>query len=471
MFNRLVRLTQIAFITTVLVAPARAQTPDAKLDESLRESVQRGCTGMQKVIIRTKPGYRASLRDALAAHGDVVLGEFPALDAVAANVHCDDLTALAGFVSTDSVSLNGPVAVQALGLAPVLSSAQNAVAAARTVLLAAKADAKAAQQAVREAEKVAAVANAHVATARKALAAANRLTGLAKTTAVAAAQVKLSAAQTVAQNAQNVLEAARTAATLKNAAALDAQDTLVEAKQAQADAAAAVASRDREGRAAKDLKRKFFATMPVHASQMASDDDLDSETGDYTAFDVTAPSAGGANIGVAVIDSGIEPGTDFDGRISAFYDFTQGDIRAVTPLDPYGHGTHVAGLVASEFVGVAPHARLIGLRVLDDKGQGVTANVVRAIEFAIANKDLLGIHVLNLSLGHPIYEPAATDPLVQAVEHAVREGLVVVASAGNFGMNRQTGAARLCRDRVTGKLALSRDGWGGAHLQHRDPRG
>ena len=111
----------------------------------------------------------------------------------------------------------------------------------------------------------------------------------------------------------------------------------------------------------------------------------------------------------------------------------------MTPLDPYGHGTHVAGLIASEFVGVAPNARLIGLRVLDEKGQGVTANVVRAIEFAIANKDLLGINVLNLSLGHPIYEPAATDPLVQAVEHAVREGLVVVASAGNFGMNRQTG--------------------------------
>ena len=179
--------------------------------------------------------------------------------------------------------------------------------------------------------------------------------------------------------------------------------------------------------------------MPVRASQISTDDDLDSEIGDYTAVESTSSSAGGANIGVAVIDSGIEPGTDFDGRITAFYDFTQGDIRAVAPVDPYGHGTHVAGLIASEFVGVAPNARLIGLRVLNEKGQGATANVVRAIEFAIANKDLLGINVLNLSLGHPIYEPAATDPLVQAVEHAVREGLVVVASAGNFGLNRQTG--------------------------------
>ena len=116
-----------------------------------------------------------------------------------------------------------------------------------------------------------------------------------------------------------------------------------------------------------------------------------------------------------------------------------GDIRAVTAIDPYGHGTHVAGLIASEFVGVAPNARLIGLRVLNEKGQGDTANVVRAIEFAIANKGLLGIDVLNLSLGHPIYEPAASDPLVQAVEHATRAGIVVVVSAGNFGLNKKDG--------------------------------
>ena len=213
--RRLVRLSHIVLLATLLVSPADAQTPDAKLDESLRESVQRGCTGVQKVIIRTKPGYRASLRDSLAAHGDVVLGEFPALDAVAANVHCEDLGTLAGFVATDSVSVNGPVAVQALGLPPVLSAAQAAVAAARTALQAAKADAQTAQKAVRDAEKAAAAASAQVAAAQRALAAANQLTGLAKTTAVAAAQTRLAQAQTASRHAQTVLEAARTAATLK----------------------------------------------------------------------------------------------------------------------------------------------------------------------------------------------------------------------------------------------------------------
>ena len=181
--------------------------------------------------------------------------------------------------------------------------------------------------------------------------------------------------------------------------------------------------------------------MPVRASQFHTDAEFDNETVDYTSLEAYAQTGGGAGVGVAVVDSGIEPGTDFDNRIAAFYDFTHGDIRAVTPMDPYGHGTHVAGLIASEFVGVAPNARLIGLRVLNEKGQGDTANVVRAIEFAIANKDLLGIDVLNLSLGHPIYEPAASDPLVQAVEHATREGIVVVVSAGNFGLNRKTGVA------------------------------
>ena len=55
----------------------------------------------------------------------------------------------------------------------------------------------------------------------------------------------------------------------------------------------------------------------------------------------------------------------------------------------------------------------------------------------------LGIDVMNLSLGHPIYESAATDPLVQAIERAVSAGIVVVVSAGNHGMNYDTGLVGL----------------------------
>ena len=155
-------------------------------------------------------------------------------------------------------------------------------------------------------------------------------------------------------------------------------------------------------------------------------------------------SPGGNRIGVAVIDSGVEPGPEFGDRIVAFYDFTQGGI-ARPASDAYGHGTHVAGLIAGDgtqsqkrYRGVAPKARLIVLKVLDENGQGRTSDVISAIEYATANKDRLGIDIINLSLGHPIYEPAETDPLVQAVEAAARAGIHVVASAGNHGLNPET---------------------------------
>ena len=152
-----------------------------------------------------------------------------------------------------------------------------------------------------------------------------------------------------------------------------------------------------------------------------------------------AVQPGGNGIGVAVIDSGIAPMPDLIGRITAFYDFTAGGVAAF-PSDPYGHGTHVAGLIAGNglmsagrYVGIAQNARLIGLRVLDANGEGRSSDLLNAIEFAIDNRAALGIDVINLSLGHPVLEPAADDPLVQAVERASAAGIIVVASAGNFG--------------------------------------
>jgi serine protease AprX len=177
-----------------------------------------------------------------------------------------------------------------------------------------------------------------------------------------------------------------------------------------------------EALSALQLQTNLFSTLGVRSSLLD-----------------TLSSYAMPSVGVAVIDSGIAPGLDFGTRMTAFYDFTHGDIRIAAPSDAYGHGTHVAGLAASAYVGVAPSARLIGLKVLDAEGQGSTDNVIRAIEFAIANRNVLKIQVINLSLGHPIFESAATDPLVQAVEHASRAGIIVVVSAGNFGRNKTTG--------------------------------
>ena len=154
---------------------------------------------------------------------------------------------------------------------------------------------------------------------------------------------------------------------------------------------------------------------------------------------------GGYGVGVAIIDSGIAPVADLASRIAAFYDFTKGGVAA-TPSDAYGHGTHVAGLIAGsgwssdgKYVGLAASTRLIGLKVLDDKGRGYTSDVIAAVEFATEHRAALGVDVINLSLGHPILEPASTDPLVRAVERAVAAGSVVVTAAGNVGRSTTSG--------------------------------
>ena len=150
----------------------------------------------------------------------------------------------------------------------------------------------------------------------------------------------------------------------------------------------------------------------------------------------------GAGVGVAVIDSGLQPQSGFAGRVRDFRDFTgsNGTVR-----DDFGHGTHVAGLIGGAgtedglFQGVAPGVSFIVLKVLDANGYGRTSDVISAVEYATANKSSLGIDIINLSVGHPIYEPAASDPLVRAIEAAARAGIVVVVSAGNYGSNAATG--------------------------------
>jgi serine protease AprX len=163
----------------------------------------------------------------------------------------------------------------------------------------------------------------------------------------------------------------------------------------------------------------------------------------YASLEMSVPN--GAGIGVAVIDSGITPTADFQGRITSFYDFTRGGV-ATRPFDDFGHGTHVAGLIGSsgrlsnyEFQGVAPSVSLSGFKVLDASGAGRTSDVIKAIEYIVANRARLNVHVVNLSLGHPIYARAADDPLVQAVEKASAAGLVMVVSAGNFGQRQADG--------------------------------
>jgi len=118
--------------------------------------------------------------------------------------------------------------------------------------------------------------------------------------------------------------------------------------------------------------------------------------------------------------------------------------------DQFGHGTHIAGLIAGNgsgstgaqysktFEGIAPQANLINLRVLDQNGVGTDSAVIAAISTAISMKSTFNIRVLNLSLGRPIYESYKMDPLCHAVEAAWKSGIVVVVAAGNNGRYQAT---------------------------------
>ncbi len=144
-------------------------------------------------------------------------------------------------------------------------------------------------------------------------------------------------------------------------------------------------------------------------------------------------SVTGRGIGVAVIDSGISNHRALAGRVLAAVDFTRSNGIGE---DALGHGTHIAGIVAGDGAGVrgvAPGAHLVSLKVLGADGSGYSSDVIRAIDYAIANKARFGLRVINLSLGRPVYESYVDDPLSHAVERAYRAGLVVVASAGNYG--------------------------------------
>jgi subtilisin family serine protease len=97
--------------------------------------------------------------------------------------------------------------------------------------------------------------------------------------------------------------------------------------------------------------------------------------------------------------------------------------------------------------GVAPQASLVSVRVLDGTGRGLSSDVLAGLQWILDNRTQYGIRVVNLSLGHPVYEPASVDPLVQAVDALWDAGVVVVCSAGNAGHNGYVTITSPCNSR------------------------
>jgi serine protease AprX len=160
----------------------------------------------------------------------------------------------------------------------------------------------------------------------------------------------------------------------------------------------------------------------------------------------------GKGIGVALIDSGITPvkGLDTSSHIINGPDLSfESQAPNLRNLDTFGHGTHMAGIILgrdpdvipgkendpTKFVGVAPDANLINLKVAAADGAVDVSQVIAAIDWTVTHRNDpgLNIRVLNLSFGTDSLQDARFDPLSHAVEAAWRAGIVVVAAAGNDG--------------------------------------
>ncbi len=151
----------------------------------------------------------------------------------------------------------------------------------------------------------------------------------------------------------------------------------------------------------------------------------------------------GQNVTVAILDSGIAPHPDFKGRIMAFKDFVGGRREL---YDDNGHGTHVAGILAGDgrmskgvLAGMAPKARLVILKVLDQKGEGKMGQIMEGIWWLRRYGGQFGVQVVNISVGAKAgINEEKENGLVEAVEKLWDAGMLVVVSAGNYGPGEGT---------------------------------
>ncbi len=183
----------------------------------------------------------------------------------------------------------------------------------------------------------------------------------------------------------------------------------------------------------------------IHAAGGDKADQSDPDSTDTTSGKVLT----GAGVGVALIDSGVSPvaGLSEVGKIiygpDLSFDSQSPNLRN---LDSYGHGTHMAGIIAGHdpasvttgrFDGSAPGAHIVSVKVASADGAADVSQVIAGIEWVVEHRNDKGmnIRVLNLSYGTDSVQAADVDPLSFAVEQAWAHGIVVVVAAGNNGLS------------------------------------
>ena len=207
-----------------------------------------------------------------------------------------------------------------------------------------------------------------------------------------------------------------------NAAPAQSQSLFHDWSRVQADAAGALAA-----------CKETYPIYPVHAYDLPNDPQTSQQ---YNLGKMSLPqawnTARGDGVVIAVLDTGADLAhPDLSAKfVSRGRDFVNGDDDA---SDDHGHGTHVSGIAAAAtnngvgIAGVGYNARLLPVKVLSASGQGDTARIAQAIDWA---SQQAGVKVINMSLGCQCPSPAY---LTEAVANARARGVVVIAAAGNDG--------------------------------------
>ncbi len=160
----------------------------------------------------------------------------------------------------------------------------------------------------------------------------------------------------------------------------------------------------------------------------------------------------GTGVGVALIDTGVAPveGLAGNGKLINGPDLSfESQSDEFRYLDTHGHGTHLAGIIAgrdpaapaeltidnaeSYFIGVAPDAHLVNVKVAGHDGAVDVSQVIAAIDWVVQHKNDHNIRIVNLAFGTDSSQDPRVDPLSYAVEQAWKQGLVVIVASGNDG--------------------------------------
>jgi serine protease AprX len=167
------------------------------------------------------------------------------------------------------------------------------------------------------------------------------------------------------------------------------------------------------------------------------------------ADDMWAKGYTGKGVGVALIDTGVVPVQGLkSGNIVNGPDLSLDSQAPQGNLDGFGHGTHMAGIIAGNdaallgggFKGIAPQAKLLSVRVGAHDGAADVSQLIAAVDWVVQhrNDNGMNVRVLNLSFGTDSTQSSTLDPLTHAIENAWRAGITVVVSGGNGGNTRSS---------------------------------